>query len=69
MEIEDVSYEFERDRTEYLATIRKQEQEIEFLQVKNTSMIQYNLGISFVNFCSFNEAVESLRIYTDPIYI
>lgn len=33
MEIEDVNYEFERDRTEYLGTIRKQEKEIAFLQV------------------------------------
>nr|XP_039270821.1 osmotic avoidance abnormal protein 3-like isoform X4 [Styela clava] len=32
MEVEDVSYEFERDREEYLSTIRKQEREISFLQ-------------------------------------
>lgn len=33
MEIVDVNYEFERDRTEYLEMIRKQEKEINFLQV------------------------------------
>lgn len=32
MEVEDVSYEFEQDRAEYLSTIRKQEREISFLQ-------------------------------------
>ena len=33
MDIEDINYEFERDRSEYLSSIRKQEQEIAFLQV------------------------------------
>lgn len=33
MEIEDINYEFERDRSEYLSSIRKQEQEIDLLKV------------------------------------
>nr|CAB3259087.1 osmotic avoidance abnormal protein 3-like [Phallusia mammillata] len=31
MEVEDLNYEFERDRSEYLATIRRQERELELL--------------------------------------
>ncbi|XP_076820220.1 osmotic avoidance abnormal protein 3-like isoform X2 [Clavelina lepadiformis] len=32
MEVEDLNYEFERDRSEYLSTIRRQEREISLLQ-------------------------------------
>ena len=40
MEVEDLSYEFERDRSEYLETIRKQQRDLALISV---SIPRYNI--------------------------
>jgi len=36
MEVEDLNYEFERDRSEYLATIRRQQRDLQLLNVRHS---------------------------------
>ena len=49
MDIEDINYEFERDRSEYLSSIRRQEREIELLQVGKGNSQQPCPLLYFVN--------------------